>query len=69
MKASIQDSHITVLGLTTLTGHPVMCVVIFEGGHRRIDIETGVDVFAPFSGTYTENDFITQNSVGTQFQS
>ena len=30
-KISTKNKHYTVLGLTMLTGHPIMCVVIMAG--------------------------------------
>ena len=35
-KVSIDDKHFTVLGLTALSGVPVMCIVIFPGIRNNV---------------------------------
>ena len=44
-----KSKRFTVLGLTTLTGDPLMCVVIFEGKERNPLMESGIDIFHPLS--------------------
>ena len=39
------------MGLTALTGEPVMCVVIFANVKRQPFQEIGIDVMAPVDGT------------------
>ena len=46
---------ITVLGLTTLDGQPVMCIVIIEGKERNVFVESGVDPFHPLYDTFKGN--------------
>ena len=46
IKVSTRDKHYTVLGLTSLTGHPVMCVIIFTGKKPNALWETGLDLEA-----------------------
>ena len=42
-KLSRADKHFTLLGLTLLSGEPLMCVVIFAGMRRNPQYEMGVD--------------------------
>lgn len=48
--ATKKDKHFTCLGLTTLSGETVMCVVIIQGKTRNILFETGVDLDADAIG-------------------
>jgi hypothetical protein len=38
-----KDKHFTCLGLTLLTGQPLMCVIIIEGKVKNYLVESGVD--------------------------
>lgn len=58
----MEDCHFTVMGFTALTGDPVMCVVIFEEETPKMDVATGVDVFAWVCGDPTDADFVSKNS-------
>jgi hypothetical protein len=42
--SSKKDRKFTVLGLTALTGEPVMCVIIIEGSKGNLLLETGIDM-------------------------
>jgi hypothetical protein len=44
--ATKREKHFTCLGLTLLNGDPLMCVVIIEGKHRNLLVETGIDMEA-----------------------
>ena len=41
--AATKASHFTCMGVTSLTGEPVMCVVIITGKTRDLAVETGVN--------------------------
>ena len=55
-----KSKRFTVLGLTALTGDPLMCVVIFEGKERNPLLESGIDVFHPLSQQF-EGDITDSN--------
>ena len=65
IKSSNKDKHFTVLGLTACTGEPVMCVIIFAGEKRDIQVEMGIDSFASIEvkGKVSDDnyDFMTNN--------
>ena len=42
--SSKKDRKFTVIGLTALTGEPVMCVIIIEGSKGNLLLETGIDM-------------------------
>jgi hypothetical protein len=44
LKASKKERHFTCLGLTLLTGKPIMCVVIVDGKTDNLLVRTGVDM-------------------------
>ena len=56
-KINTKDRHYTVLGLTTLAGKPVMCVVIFAGETPCTLVETGLDLDAATEGHPDDADF------------
>ena len=62
LKANAQDKHFTLLGLTTLGGDPVMCVIIFAGTIENKLWETGIDIFANTEGEVGDDDFFENNS-------
>ena len=61
-KINTKDKHYTVLGLTALTGEPVMCIVIFAGNKEHAIVETGLDLSAPTIGSPNDADFVEKNS-------
>ena len=61
-KINTKDKHFTLLGLTSLAGDPVMCVIIFAGLREQAVIETGMDVFAQQEGEVSDDDFFVKNS-------
>lgn len=62
-KASKKNKHFTVMGITALTGEPLMCVVIIEGVQRQVEIELGLDLEADCDiGSYDDVDFVKNNT-------
>ena len=61
-KASTQNRKFTMVGLTSFTGEPVMCVVIIEGKFLNGAIEAGVDIQVQPDGDSSDEDFILRNS-------
>lgn len=59
---STKDKHFTVMGLTLLTGQPLMCVVILTGTHMKSEIEMGVDMFSETVGNPHDPDYVSKNS-------
>ena len=55
MNATKKAKHFTVLGLTSLTGKPVMCVVIIAGKGRNLFVESGIDCFHEKSKEFQYN--------------
>ena len=62
LEANAQDKHFTLLGLTTIGGDPVMCVIIFAGTIENKLWETGIDIFATAEGEVGDDDFFENNS-------
>ena len=56
-KCSSKSKHWTLIGLTSLSGDPVMCICIFSGLNRIPLVETGMDIFAETVGDVLEPDF------------
>ena len=61
-KINTKDKHYTLLGLTALTGEPVMCIVIFAGTKEHAIVESGLDLSAPTFGSPSDPDFFEKNS-------
>ena len=55
---STKDKHYTVLGLTALSGEPVMCIVIFTGIRKNALWVTGLDLEAEVEGSASNDDFL-----------
>lgn len=52
-----------MLGLTLLTGEPLMCVIIFVGKSNKDLVELRIDPFCnSILGDQNDNDFILQNT-------
>lgn len=62
LKSNAKDKHYTLLELTTLSGDPVKCVVIFAGVRENRLWETGIDVFAETEGDVSDADYFQKNS-------
>ena len=59
---NIKYKHYILLGLTVLTGKPVMCVVIFSSTKEHVIVETGLDLSTPIFGSPADADFFEKNS-------
>ena len=62
VKISTRDKHYTIMGLATLTGEPVMCVVIFAGTKPNPLCKTGLDLSAETFGSPDDHDYFKKNS-------
>ena len=60
-KSSTKEKHFTLMGLTALSGEPVMCVVIFAGESRNLEMEMGVDMFVDAVGEVSDKMFYKNN--------
>ena len=61
-KINTKDKHYTVIPITTLSGKPVMCCIIFSGLRENHLCETGLDLTKPFIGSVDDSDFVQKNS-------
>ena len=61
-KVNTKNKHYTVLGLTTLSGKPVMCCIIFAGLRENALCETGLDLTAEIIGETSDDDFLEKNT-------
>ena len=61
-KVSTKNKHYTVLGLTTLSGKPVMCCIIFAGLRENALCETGLDLEAEIIGETSDDNFLEKNT-------
>ena len=52
--AATEDSHFTVLGFTTATGHPLMCSIIFAAKELEYSWPLGFDANAKWSGDHDD---------------
>ena len=50
-----KSKRFTVLGLTTLRGDPLMCVIILKGKERNVFVESRVDPFHPLFDTFQDD--------------
>ena len=67
-KINTRDKHWTLLGVTSLRGDPVMCVIIFAGKRENTLTETGMDIFVDAEGDPSDHDYFEKNSgFGKQF--
>ena len=61
-RASTTDKRFTMIGLTSLDGKPVMCVLIIQGKEPNLLVETGIDVTINPDGKPDDMDFFFNNS-------
>ena len=61
-KASSKNRRFTLIGLTALSGEPVMCVIILEGKNPKASIEAGIDINVQPVGDVNDEDFVQNNS-------
>ena len=57
-----KDAHWTLLGLTSLNGDAVMCIIIFAGVRESAVVETGMDIFAQQEGDVSDKDYFKKNT-------
>ena len=62
IKINTKDKRWTLLGLTSLNGAAVMCIIIFVGVREQAIYETGMDIFAEQIGEVSDEDFFANNS-------
>ena len=60
-KSSRENKHFTLLGLTLLSGKPLMCVVIFVGKRCSPVVEMEIDPRAEEVGPVLDEDYIIKN--------
>ena len=61
-KASSKNRRFTLIGLTALTGEPVMAVIIVAGKKPKGNIEAGMDIFITPDGSPNDEDYVMKNS-------
>ena len=61
-KASHTDKKFIIIGLTSLNGKPVMCVLIIQGKNPNLSIETCIDVTIKPDGNPKDIDFFFNNN-------
>ena len=66
-KVNSRDKHYTLLGITALTGEPVMCIVIFSGKRHNPLWETGLDLEAETIGSTDDDDFFEKTVINAFF--
>ena len=68
-KINTKNKHYTVLGITTLSGLPVMCCIFFAGITENPLYELGLDLTVDIIGDHTDDDFFTKTlGKGRHFQ-
>ena len=55
------ERHFTTLGFTSLSGEPVLCLVIIAGVKEMYEIETGIDIEADETGHPSDPDYFEKN--------
>ena len=67
-KASHTEKKFTMIGLTSLDGNPVMCVLIIQGKYPDLSVETRIDVtINPDRNTEDVDFFFNNNGEGKYF--
>ena len=61
VKVQHKEKHFTLLGFTSLSGRPVLCLVIIQGVVEQLNVETGIDISAEPHGTPDDTDFFDNN--------
>ena len=61
-KASHTDKRFTIIGLTSLDGKPVMCMLIIQGKEPNLSVETGIDVTINPDGKAEDIEFFFYNN-------
>ena len=60
-KTSGNDRHFTTIGLTLLTGDPLMCIVVMKGKRPKSEVELGIDQFIKIVGKKEDKDYLRKN--------
>ena len=60
-KISTNNKKFNLIGLTALTGEPVMCAVVIEGKIPDRSVEAGIDIRVSPTGSFPDNDFVLKN--------
>ena len=60
-KISTRDKHFTLMGLTLLSGEPVMCILIIAGKKPNALVEMGINNEATMVGKEGDEDFFENN--------
>ena len=55
---STHNKIFTLIGLTALTGEPVMCALVIEGKISNRFMEAGIDIQVSSTGLFSDNDFV-----------
>ena len=61
-KINTKEKRWTLLGLTSLNGEPVMCIIIFAGIREQAIYETGIDIFCKQEGEVSDKFYFINNS-------
>ncbi len=61
-KASKVDRRFTLIGLTSLNGQPVMCIVIIYGNKPNRAVEVDIDISVQPDGDPNDVDFFLKNA-------
>ena len=61
-KINTKEKRWTLLGLTSLNGEPVMCIIIFAGIREQAIYETGMDIFCEQEGVVSDEFYFKNNS-------
>ena len=61
MKKISTKRNFTLIGMTVLTGEPVICSLIIEGKRPNVSVEAGVDIQVFLTGSFSDNDFVLKN--------
>jgi len=57
-----KNRRFTLIGLTALTGEPVMVVIIIAGKKPKGNIEAGMDILMNPDGSPNDTDYVMKNS-------
>ena len=58
----MKDEYYTVLGFITISGKPVVCIIILLGEQPNTSVDTGLDLEAEIVRSPDDSDFFKNNS-------
>ena len=61
IKVQHKEKHFTLLGFTTLSGNPVLCLLVISGVREDLNVFTGIDVGADVIGSPEDSDYFDKN--------